>query len=183
MTKVTQLPEDTTPLHADLLLTVDDPDGTPVSKKATIANVIKATDAKGEIYIYAGIEEQTGIAVTPVKLTLFNTAQGFNGLALNMSPDKSQNRIVVGQAGSYVATLFLAAIGTANTEFAFEIFVNSIATKRAVSRSTGSATSVMSVSVGGTFQLDVGDIVEIYVASDNAAADLTVKSAQFIVAR
>lgn len=41
-TKITDLTEDTTPLATDLLVTVDDPGGSPVNKKATIANVIAA---------------------------------------------------------------------------------------------------------------------------------------------
>lgn len=41
-TKITDLTEDTTPLATDLLVTVDDPAGSPVNKKATIANVVSA---------------------------------------------------------------------------------------------------------------------------------------------
>lgn len=40
-TKITDLTEDTTPSGTDLLITVDDPAGSPVNKKATIANVTR----------------------------------------------------------------------------------------------------------------------------------------------
>lgn len=40
--KITALTADATPASTDLLLTVDDPGGTPVNKKATIANVVTA---------------------------------------------------------------------------------------------------------------------------------------------
>ncbi len=43
-TKISGLTEDTNPQPADLLATVDDPAGTPLSKKATIQNVLKAVD-------------------------------------------------------------------------------------------------------------------------------------------
>lgn len=39
-TKITGLTEDTTPASTDLLITVDDPGGSPVNKKATIAAVV-----------------------------------------------------------------------------------------------------------------------------------------------
>lgn len=41
-TKITALTEDTTPASTDLLMTVDDPGGSPINKKATIANVVAA---------------------------------------------------------------------------------------------------------------------------------------------
>ena len=40
--KVTQLPEDTAPTSDDLAIIVDSPEGTPVTKKATLANITKA---------------------------------------------------------------------------------------------------------------------------------------------
>lgn len=43
-TKITGLTADADPQPADLLATVDDPSGTPVTKKATIQNVLKSVD-------------------------------------------------------------------------------------------------------------------------------------------
>ena len=43
-TKVSALTDDTDPQPADLLYTVDDPAGTPLSKKATVQNVLKSVD-------------------------------------------------------------------------------------------------------------------------------------------
>jgi hypothetical protein len=39
--KITALTEDTAPLTTDLVMTVDDPAGTPINKKVTIANVTR----------------------------------------------------------------------------------------------------------------------------------------------
>ena len=40
-TKITALTEDTAPLTTDLVMTVDDPGGSPVNKKVTIANLLR----------------------------------------------------------------------------------------------------------------------------------------------
>lgn len=48
--KITALSEDTAPSATDLLLTVDDPSGTPANKKATIANVGKAVNSSTAAY-------------------------------------------------------------------------------------------------------------------------------------
>lgn len=45
--KITQLTEDTDPALTDLLVTVADPSGSPVNRKATIANVLKSVTAGG----------------------------------------------------------------------------------------------------------------------------------------
>lgn len=49
--KITQLSEDTGLVLTDLLATVEDPGGTPVTKKATIANVLALAYPVGSIYI------------------------------------------------------------------------------------------------------------------------------------
>jgi len=43
-TKVTALTELVTPISSDILLVIDDPLGAPISKKATIANVLTLVD-------------------------------------------------------------------------------------------------------------------------------------------
>ena len=48
-TKITGLTEETAPVTTDLLVIVDDPSGTPATKKATIANVLAAQ--QGEIWV------------------------------------------------------------------------------------------------------------------------------------
>jgi hypothetical protein len=44
--KITALTEDTAPLSTDLVMTVDDPGGSPINKKVTIANLTKAVQAQ-----------------------------------------------------------------------------------------------------------------------------------------
>ena len=48
--KITQLTEQTTPATGDLLATVDDPGGTPVTMKLTIANLLSLVYPVGSIY-------------------------------------------------------------------------------------------------------------------------------------
>lgn len=49
--KITQLTEDSAPALTDLLANVEDPGGTPVTKKVTIANVLALAYPVGSIYI------------------------------------------------------------------------------------------------------------------------------------
>lgn len=49
--KITELTEDTAPALTDLLANVEDPGGTPVTKKVTIANVLALAYPVGSIYI------------------------------------------------------------------------------------------------------------------------------------
>jgi len=51
MSKVSALTADATPTTDDLLYTVEDPGGTPLSRKATIENVLKAALGQEHIYI------------------------------------------------------------------------------------------------------------------------------------
>lgn len=50
-TKITALTEDTAPLSTDLVMTVDDPGGSPINKKVTIANLTKALQAQIDAFI------------------------------------------------------------------------------------------------------------------------------------
>jgi len=183
MPKVSQLPEDTAPVSGDQLLTVDDPNGAPISKKATIANVVNAARAKGGIYVNQGVTDQLNITTTPVKLAAFSAAEGWNGIALNTTPDKDNNQISVANDCDVTGKLFLGASGKANTKFKFEFYVNGLATtKFANARTTGSATDAMSVGVGGILELNAGDVVSVYVNSDDVnGALLTVEYAQFYI--
>lgn len=49
--KITELTELTTPVDADLISIVDDPAGTPVTKKVTVGNLLKVVYPVGSIYI------------------------------------------------------------------------------------------------------------------------------------
>lgn len=73
-TKISGLTEDTDPTSDDLLVMVNDPGGTPVSRKATLSNITKglaaaSTTAQGAVELATGAETNTGTdatrAVTP----------------------------------------------------------------------------------------------------------------------
>lgn len=64
--KITELTELTTVATADLLAVVDDPSGSPATKKATVANLIKAIPVE---YVVACSDESTAIDSTGTKIT------------------------------------------------------------------------------------------------------------------
>jgi len=87
-TKITGLTEDTTPASTDLLITVDDPGGSPVNKKATIANVTrlkidKAISATDKILgrATAGAGDVEEIPCTPFARTVLDDADAAAVLA------------------------------------------------------------------------------------------------------
>lgn len=183
--KVSELIEKLLPKSADRVMIVDTDDPQDLeSKQAPLGAIAQAAKSTGSININQGATQQTGITETPVKLTGFNSAQGFNGLAVNITPDKANNRLVATHDGAYVATVFVSAFGKANTKFTFEVYVNGAPTERTNARSTTSATDSMSASFGADMQLLVDDVVEIYVNSDDSqGANLTIEYAQFIISR
>jgi hypothetical protein len=107
-TKITDLTEDTTPLGTDLLVTVDDPGGTPTNKKATIANVTrlkldKAISATDKILgrATAGAGDVEEIACTAA------------GRALLDDADAAAQRATLGLATMWpVGSVFTSVVST-----------------------------------------------------------------------
>ena len=71
--KITELPEDTSPDSADVTITVDDPGGTPVTKKATWANIISSGLPAATETSLGGVEKATDAE------TIAGTATGTEG--------------------------------------------------------------------------------------------------------
>jgi hypothetical protein len=94
--KTTQLTEDTAPLVTDLVMTVDDPAGTPLSKKVQITNL--PTVAAGGIYVEHGVAAQALTANTPAKITGFTNDMDSTA---NITPAHASDQITVGRAGLY----------------------------------------------------------------------------------
>lgn len=69
--KVTELTALTTPAGEDLLLIVDDPSGTPISKKVTIANLLGNSTAN--VVIYNSTPANSAITVKKGTLMFDNT--------------------------------------------------------------------------------------------------------------
>ena len=96
-TKVTALVELDPVAVTDLVMVVDDPGGTPISKKATVDNLYLATQAYGNILVTGGAAAQGLTAATPEKLTLFAA----DGPSLNTTPAHADDQITVDVDGVY----------------------------------------------------------------------------------
>jgi len=73
--KVTQLDEDTTPTVDDLIMTIDDPGVTPVSKKVTLANIFAAGRDFAKTSMTNG-DTQTAFSEANMLATKYLTNQG-----------------------------------------------------------------------------------------------------------
>src|SRR3990167_671627 len=81
--KITQLPENTTPVSTDLIPVVDDPAGTPATQKMTLANLLfgltrfKVMTFTRDLTAAAGAVESASIGFAP-KAVIFiaNVAAG-----------------------------------------------------------------------------------------------------------
>jgi len=93
-TKITNLTEDTLPLETDLVMTVDDPAGTPVNKKVTLANLLRFAFLKSLFTAKGSLITASGSA-TPVELVV-----GTDG------------KVLTAQADGTVAWESPAAVGT-----------------------------------------------------------------------
>jgi hypothetical protein len=69
--KVTELTEDTSPAGEDLLVTVDDPSGTPVNKKVTRTNLL-GTQTKGFVIYLPDSSDDFLVWRSPAAITITN---------------------------------------------------------------------------------------------------------------
>ena len=87
-TKITGLTEETAPVTTDLLVIVDDPSGTPATKKATIANVLAAQT--GEIFVGSASiwPSTTSGAAAPAKNEYTTNDQDIYEMAFDATSDE-----------------------------------------------------------------------------------------------
>jgi hypothetical protein len=133
----------------------------------------------GAILVTDGVTGQTP-GTTPVKLTAFTT----NGLARNVVPDHTNDRLTIGAngAGDYLIIFQSSFSGSNNATFELEFYLNQVATGYKTSRKLGSAGDVGSASLIGLGSLVDGDEIEIFV-DGGAGESLTVEDAQLIAVR
>lgn len=96
-TKVTALTEDSTPAQDDLVMTVDDPAGSPVSKKAALRNLFPAISGYGAVYTAGGSGTQT--ITGPTQVTQWDS-DGLSSAAV--TPDATNDKLTLVTAGKYL---------------------------------------------------------------------------------
>ena len=182
--KVTEFEDEAAPTLDDLLMVVEDPDGNPISRRATVGSVLKAGAAFGEIYIALGSAAQTGVALTPVKMTAWNSADGFNGPALNTTPDKANNEIVVANAATYNVALNISMSASPNQTFHFEIRLDGVSTNKFCGRKLASGGDLGDMGINTLLAITAGQAVSVFVNSEAAGGTtFTVMDAQLTVTR
>jgi hypothetical protein len=100
--KLTALTAETAPTTDDLVYLVNDPGGSPVSRKVTVANLLGF--AHGSIYIAVGVTTQTTNATPDTfdLMTGWNTTEGFDGPSSpGVTPAKASNKITLTDTGEF----------------------------------------------------------------------------------
>ena len=177
--KVTALTELTGVAATDILYVVDDPGGTPISKKATVDNVYLASQAYGNILVTGGSAAQSLTAATPAKLTLFTA----DGPSLNTTPAHASDQITVSSDGVYkIEAQFSMTCDTNSTVFQFYAAVGGVSQNIGVHRKVGTGADVGSASFVGHLSLSASDVITINVEADKNV-DLTLIEAQLVVSK
>lgn len=144
-TKVTQLTEDTAPVGTDLVLTVDDPAGTPISKKAQLLNLFPAISGFGGISTIGASTAQAGISGA-TKLTGFTADMAASAA---VTPAHASDKLTLVRTGKYLVLFSVSFEGTADNEMLLQAYVNAVAAASVAARHTLRATGTMTQNVCG----------------------------------
>jgi hypothetical protein len=118
--KITELPENTTPATEDLVAQVDDPSGTPATKKATLNNILKliptglSTNTAPVTSDTMWIVDDPGGTPTKEEITLENLFKVVNEFTADASPSSSDIIPVIVDPGgtTLVSKVTIANLGT-----------------------------------------------------------------------
>lgn len=125
MAKFTDLTQDTDPQHDDMVATVKDPGGTPLSRKATIDDVVHATVQWGGIYTLWATPPgaQTLVADTWTQVTQFNRGH-LNDGAMIVAAHATDDVFLcpgAGDTGTYLILCTGVFVGVAAADVQLEL--------------------------------------------------------------
>jgi len=124
------------------------------------------------MYIHSGVTEQTGVATSFVKITQFNTAQGYNGLTNDATADKAISRLTATRAGTYRIWWSASIISDVNNStVTAAVFANGAEMLNTSTSSTApspAAGKKFQIGSQGTVALGAGQHVELYAKSSEA---------------
>lgn len=177
--KVTALPEETAVDEDDILYMVDDPGGTPTSKKATADNVTKSMRAYGTIYVADGSTAQTGVGTSNTLLTGFAA----DGLSLNTTPDHTNDQVTIDKTGIYRVEAQFSFSGSVSVTFEIHVAVDGVEQWLGCHRRMNSGGDQGSCSFVGILSLTAAEVITILVNASGANRSLTLIDASLVVER
>jgi hypothetical protein len=178
--KITEMTSGT-PVESDWMEFTDDPSGTPLTRRCTIADLLSAGDAYGAIYrdVTTGPSSNT-ITTSYAKIVDFDT----DGLSLNTTPSHANDQITVNVTGVYEVSFGISHSGSNGAIYTVAVHVNSaeqvgIVTKRTI----GTGTDIGSSARTGILSLTAGDVVDLRVKAASGTPDFDVESMGLFVHR
>jgi len=176
-TKITDLTELETVLTTDIVPIVSDPGGSPVTKKATIANIFLARVGYGDLYVTGGSATQALTAATPAKLALFAA----DGPSANSTPAHAADSITVGLSGVWGISFQASMTASVNnTVLTFALALGGVAQAIKCQRKIGTGADVGSCSFTGHLSLTAADVLTVIVTS-SVSGNLVLTEAQLSV--
>lgn len=134
----------------DLIYVVDDPSGSPLPRKMTLANLMQK--AWGQIGVDEGSTTQALTAATFAKVSQFDE----NGQSKNTTPDHANDKITITNAGLYVVAFSLSATTGAAADLDAAIYWNGSITKIRGEATSASGTAIVCVSASGVLNVTTG---------------------------
>lgn len=180
--KITELTELTTADAGDLLAIVDDPSGTPVTKKITRSNLLGTLIEYGQIYTDAGAGSQT---LSNGSFTLLNQFDSNGQSSSEVTPDASNNKITVTNTGIYFVSFSLSFSGTGSVEWEGHVYWNNtVIPQCAFKRKLGTSGDIGTVATQGIVDVTVGSTdFDVRVEPDGASKDIAVAKASLNIFR
>lgn len=178
-TKITALNELVTPDADDVLAIVDDPAGSPETKKIKVSN-LSVLDY-GQVYTQDGSGSQT-LSTGWSKLTQIAS----NGLSTAaVTPDATNNKITLVNSGIYWVTLAISFSGTGSVTWDIAVYWNgAIVPQLTLERKLGTGGDVDAAGTAGIVDVTSGATdLEVYVNPDGASKDIVVTQLQLSAVR
>jgi hypothetical protein len=183
--KLTELTADAAPTTDDLVYTVSDPAGSPVSRKVTVANLLGV--AHGSIYIASGVTTQVTNATPDTfdLMTGWNTATGFNGPSSpGVTPAKASNKITLTDTGFYLVSFQVSFTGSNNATFDAAGYLGGVAQAHIhARRKITNVGDVGSAEFVGIVDNTIAQDLDVRIACDGISKDFVPSFAQLTVIR
>jgi hypothetical protein len=178
-TKITALTKLTSAASTDILPIVDDPGGTPVTKKITVSNLLNLE--YGGLYVTGGAGTQALAATTWTKVTQFAADGASSG---GVTPAHATDTITVADAGVYHVSFQCSYTGTTLAVYDIAVYWDGVQQDQVhIQRKIGTGTDVGSAGTAGHVNVASGSTdFELWVYA-NGIADFNLVEGQLVVTK